>query len=104
LVGVSRTIAVIGGGGMIGSRIVREALERGHPVTVLVRDPGKIAEAYERLRVLRCDVLDHAGLARQLDGVDVVVSPVGAARAGSARLLALLRRGRVARHHFAPCG
>jgi nucleoside-diphosphate-sugar epimerase len=32
-------ISVIGGSGMIGQRVVREALDRGHDVTMIVRDP-----------------------------------------------------------------
>ena len=55
-------ITVIGGGGMIGQRIVREALDRGHHVTVLVRDPARVTEKHERLRVAKGDVLDKAML------------------------------------------
>ncbi len=72
-------IGVIGGGGMIGSRIVQEALDRGHYVTSLVRSPAA-SEAPERLTVVRGDALDPE-LARQLDGHEVVVSAVGTARA-----------------------
>jgi putative NADH-flavin reductase len=68
---------------MIGQRIVREALERGHRVTVVARDPSKVADAHERLTVIRGDVLDRALLAEQIDGHDVVVSAVGTARAAT---------------------
>jgi uncharacterized protein len=76
-----RKIAVIGGGGMIGQRIVREALERGHLVTVVVRDPAKVGEAHERLRVVEGDVLDAAAIAELVADQDVIVSAVGTARA-----------------------
>jgi uncharacterized protein len=72
-------IAVVGGGGMIGRRIVQEALDRGHHVTSLVRSAGE-AETPVRLTLARCDVLDP-GLAGQLEGHEVVVSAVGTARA-----------------------
>ena len=72
-------IAVIGGG-MIGSRIVKEAIDRGHDVTLVVRDPSKVAESHERLTVIRGDVLDGS-VADRVEGRDVVVSAVGTARA-----------------------
>ena len=62
---------------------MREALARGHRVTLVVRDPTRVAEAHERLKVVRGDVLDRAALAEQLDGHDVVVSAVGTARAAT---------------------
>ncbi|MGH3128741.1 MAG: NAD(P)-dependent oxidoreductase [Gaiellaceae bacterium] len=73
-------LAVIGGGGMIGSRIVTEALDRGHNVTLVVRDPSKVTESHERLTVIRGDVLDGS-IADLVEGRDVVVSAVGTARA-----------------------
>jgi uncharacterized protein YbjT (DUF2867 family) len=35
-------IALFGANGTIGSRILREALDRGHRVTAVVRDPAKL--------------------------------------------------------------
>jgi putative NADH-flavin reductase len=79
--GATRKIAVLGGGGMIGQRIVREALSRGHEVTVVVRDPSKVADAHELLRVVRGDVLDSGSIAKLVADRDVVVSAAGTARA-----------------------
>jgi len=74
-------IAVIGGNGMIGQRIVREALDRGHHVTVIVRDPNRVDAKHERLQVQQGDVLDRAQISRLIAGQDVVVNAVGSARA-----------------------
>lgn len=76
-------IAIIGGTGTIGSRIVREALDRGHRVTLVARDPARVALAHERLAAAQGDVLDSEGLARLLAGKDVAISAVGTARAQS---------------------
>lgn len=65
---------------MIGQRIVREALARGHGVTVVVRDVSKVGVSHERLTMLPGDVLDPA-IVSTLDGPDVVISAVGTARA-----------------------
>jgi putative NADH-flavin reductase len=65
---------------MIGSRIVKEALDRGHDVTLVVRDPSKVGESHERRTVVRGDVLD-ASIGDGFEGRAVVVSAVGTARA-----------------------
>lgn len=70
-------IAVIGANGTIGSAIVKEALERGHTVTAVVRDPAKVAERHSNLSVITGDVLDAQSVAAAATGQDVLVSAVG---------------------------
>ena len=65
---------------MIGQRIVREALSRGHGVTVVVRDLTKVGDPHERMTVVEGDVLDPA-IGSTLGSTDVVISAVGTARA-----------------------
>lgn len=77
----TQRIAVIGGGGMIGRRIVQEMLDRGHTVSIVVRDRAKVGETHGPLTVVEGDVLDHVALAELGAGSDVVVSAVGTARA-----------------------
>jgi uncharacterized protein len=77
----SLKIAVIGGGGTIGQRIVREALDRGHHVTVVARTPARVTERHERLAIVQGDVLDTSRVAELAAGQDIVVSAVGSARA-----------------------
>jgi putative NADH-flavin reductase len=77
----SLKISVIGGNGMIGQRIVREALDRGHHVTVIVRNPAQITAKHYRLDVRQGDVLDAVQISAHIAGQDVVVSAIGSARA-----------------------
>ncbi|MEV4440939.1 NAD(P)H-binding protein [Streptomyces sp. NPDC049577] len=70
-------IALFGATGTIGSRVLREALDRGHRVTAVVRDPAKLTEEHENLTVTTGDVLDPASVAAVAKGQDVVVSAVG---------------------------
>lgn len=70
-------IAVLGATGTIGSRIVTEALERGHTVTAVLRDPAKLTDPDPRLKVTTGDVLDPASVSAAAQGQDVVVSAVG---------------------------
>ncbi|MEU5418424.1 NAD(P)-dependent oxidoreductase [Streptomyces sp. NPDC001407] len=69
-------IALFGANGTIGSRILREALDRGHQVTAVVRDPSKLSAA-PGLTVVTGDVLDPESVAAAAKGQDVVVSAVG---------------------------
>ncbi|WP_329561683.1 NAD(P)-dependent oxidoreductase [Kitasatospora sp. NBC_01266] len=70
-------IAVFGANGTIGSAVVREALNRGHQVTAVVRDPAKITETHPSLTVTKGDVLDPASVSAAATGQDVLVSAVG---------------------------
>ncbi|MFC9425992.1 NAD(P)-dependent oxidoreductase [Streptomyces sp. NPDC056987] len=64
-------------GGTIGSAVVREALDRGHTVTAVVRDRAKVTERHANLTVTTGDVLDGRSVAAAAEGQDVVVSAVG---------------------------
>jgi len=93
---------VYGGTGNIGQRIVHEALDRGHSVTVVVRDPSGMTGKLPQLRVVKGDVLDSAEVERIVAGSDVVVSavsfrkpadPSGFTRAGQSLVTALRKLG-----------
>ncbi|WP_411145562.1 NAD(P)-dependent oxidoreductase [Streptomyces sp. x-80] len=71
------TIALFGANGTIGSRILGEALNRGHQVTAVVRDPAKITTTHPNLTVTTGDILDPASVAAAAKGHDVLVSAVG---------------------------
>lgn len=71
------TIALFGANGTIGSRILHEALRRGHQVTAVVRDPAKITTTHPDLTVTTGDVLDPASVAAAAKGQGVLVSAVG---------------------------
>lgn len=96
-------IVVYGGTGNIGQRIVHEALDRGHIVTVVARDPSVMPEKPPQLRVVKGDVLESAEVARTVSGSDVVVSavsfrkasagPAGFTRAGQSLVTALRSLG-----------
>jgi uncharacterized protein len=70
-------IALFGATGTLGSRILDEALSRGHHVTAAVRDPGRLDRADDGLTVVAADVMDPDAVARVAEGQDVVVSAVG---------------------------
>ncbi|WKX72524.1 NAD(P)-dependent oxidoreductase [Streptomyces sp. XD-27] len=67
-------IGVIGAGGTIGSRVVAEALGRGHQVTAFSRNAAGIAEERENVTWKSVDVLDADSVAAVLPGLDVLIS------------------------------
>lgn len=67
-------IGVIGATGTIGSRVVTEALGRGHRVTASSRDASAVTDRRENLHWASVDVLDAASIAAVLPGVDVLIS------------------------------
>ncbi|MBB5696500.1 NAD(P)-dependent oxidoreductase [Muricoccus pecuniae] len=69
-------ILVIGATGGTGRLIVRQALERGHEVTALVRSPGN-GRDLEGARIVVGDARDGAALRGALAGQDAVISALG---------------------------
>jgi putative NADH-flavin reductase len=66
-------ILLVGGSGTIGSRVLDEAVRRGHAITSLTRDPSRVP-ARAGVTAAQGDALDPAGLADAARGHDAVVS------------------------------
>ena len=76
-------IGVIGATGTIGSRIVTEALDRGHQVTAFSRDVSSRQENRENIRWKQVDVTETGSVAAVLPGLDVLISGFGPGNAAS---------------------
>jgi uncharacterized protein len=72
-------VAIIGASGFIGSKIVSEALRRGHKVTGIARHPNRVPHR-PGLAVVQADVLWRDKLARILQGHNAVISSWNAVR------------------------
>lgn len=71
-------LTVFGATGGIGSHLVRQALDRGHTVTAVVRDPARLDVRHSTLEVATVPTLDDAdALGPVLRGSDAVLSGVG---------------------------
>jgi UDP-glucose 4-epimerase len=64
-----------GGTGFIGSYVTEQLLADGHEVTVLARDPGKVAGFVGRpgIRFVKGAIADRAAVTRALDGADACI-------------------------------
>lgn len=70
-------IALIGASGFVGSAILKELLHRGHQVTAIARNPGKITSE-ENLEYLSADVMNEIVLGKAVAGHDAVISAYNA--------------------------
>lgn len=73
-------LTIFGATGGTGSYVVRLALDAGHDVTAIARDPARVDIRHDRLRVLRGDVLDYASVEQAVSGQDAVISCIGSTR------------------------
>jgi putative NADH-flavin reductase len=78
-------IGIFGATGTIGSRILNEALRRGHKVTAFVRDASRIPPHDTKVTWKVADILDADSIANVIAGQDVVISAYGPGRAGDPR-------------------
>ncbi len=71
-------LAIIGANGHIGSRLVQEALYRGHEVTAIVRDPAKMQVHHAHLQVVQGDALHPESILKAAAGQDILISAYSA--------------------------
>jgi putative NADH-flavin reductase len=74
--------AVFGGTGHTGRHLVEQALEDGHEVTALARDPSKLP-AHPHLHIVTGDVRDMKRVDHTVSGADAVLSALGQRRWGT---------------------
>jgi putative NADH-flavin reductase len=71
-------LTIFGATGGTGTQLVRQALEEGHDVTAVVRDPARLdVPAHERLEVVTADVRDPGAIEPAVEGADAVLSALG---------------------------
>ncbi|MGC3982840.1 MAG: NAD(P)H-binding protein [Steroidobacteraceae bacterium] len=69
---IAKKIALIGASGQIGSRILDEALQRGHVVTGIVRNADRLPD-HERLQPAAADIADVPTAVSHVRDADVLV-------------------------------
>lgn len=72
-------LMMFGPTGMIGSRILNEALSRGHTVTAITRDPSRFSLTHDNLTVTAGNALDPGNVADAIAGHDAALSAIGPA-------------------------
>lgn len=67
-------IVVYGASGMIGQRVTQEALNRGHKVTAIVRNPSKLTLTHPNLTVKEGNIFNLDDIANSIAGYDAVIN------------------------------
>jgi putative NADH-flavin reductase len=98
-------IIVFGATGGTGKELVKQALDAGHQVTALVRNPANLSLQNDRLEIVPGDIADMACLDQVIAGKDAVISALGPTRTspphamslGSANIVAAMKQHGVRR-------
>ncbi len=78
-------LLILGANGATGRILVRKALDAGHTVTALARQPID-SPAHERLKAVQGDVMDEKVMDQVMPGQDVVIFAVGGGKHRASRI------------------
>ena len=70
-------LLVIGATRGIGLNLLEQALEKGHEVTALIRDPNHLDLHHEKLTVIEGNIVDKEAVKRAVEGQDAVCVTIG---------------------------
>ncbi|XP_072520830.1 flavin reductase (NADPH)-like [Salminus brasiliensis] len=70
-------IAVLGATGQTGQQLVSQALQQGHIVTAIVRNPEKLTTAHDNLKVVEGNIFSEDSLKPHFKDQDAVMSCLG---------------------------
>jgi putative NADH-flavin reductase len=87
-------ILIIGCTRGIGRRLLEQALEKGHNVTALARDPSKLDDIRnDTLNILKGDILDPGSVEAAASGRDAILTTVGIKPAEAFKTVTLFSEG-----------
>jgi putative NADH-flavin reductase len=99
-------IAIIGAAGGTGRKAMERALDAGHQVIAVLRNPSAISLRHDNLELRKGDVQDAGSLQMAIAGADAVVSAIGTERlkqpttfysAGTANILEAMKANGIKR-------
>jgi putative NADH-flavin reductase len=70
-------LTILGATGRIGRHVLSQALDAGHDVTVLIRDPARLGQTAGKVRVVTGTVDDPEAVDAAVAGADAVISAIG---------------------------
>lgn len=83
-------VVLYGASGMIGSRLLKELVRRGHQVTAVVRDPARVSQE-PGVAAARGDLLDASDVSAKARGADAIISAYSPGQGTEQRLLDAMR-------------
>jgi putative NADH-flavin reductase len=91
-----KRIAILGATGAVGRLVIDRALARGHAVTAQTRDPEKLGDVFDRVRVMKFLPWSESRMPEFVEGQDVVVFALGLDHAGATTLFSESTRALIA--------
>ncbi|WP_310619332.1 NAD(P)-dependent oxidoreductase [Flexibacterium corallicola] len=82
-------IIVLGATGSVGSRVITEAIERGHEVTAVVRDEASLSKLQATVKRVIVAINDPAAVAKAMSGHDLAISSLRTPSGREGELVAL---------------
>src|SRR6476659_3013001 len=70
-------LLIVGGTGGTGKELIEQALQQGHRLTALVRNPDRVSTSHPNLQVVKGDILDFNIVQDVVQGQDAVLSALG---------------------------
>lgn len=70
-------IAVLGGGGRTGQFVVRQLLEQGFQIKLLLRNPENFKIENPLIEIIKGDAIHFEDIFKLLEGTDAIISTVG---------------------------
>ena len=80
-------LAIFGATGKVGRALTARALEVGHEVTALVRDPAKLTIAHPKLRVVKGDATNATDVQAVVQNQDAVLNALGPTKTSAKNVL-----------------
>lgn len=74
---MTMNIFIAGANGGIGRQAVEQALQAGHRVTALVRNPAKLPLMHPNLNIIKGDIMQPESFADEMAGQQIVLSALG---------------------------
>ena len=89
-------LVIVGANGGIGRQCVEQALQAGHLVTAILRNPAKLAIEHPNLKKVSGDVMQPGAFENNFENQDAVISAIGVAGGfGSDKPTTLYSQGNV---------
>lgn len=70
-------IAIFGGSGPVGLKLIQMSLERGFEIRALVRSPEKLGNLSNKIEVIKGDYFDKEMILKTIEGTKVILSTLG---------------------------
>jgi putative NADH-flavin reductase len=70
-------IAVFGGSGTVGIKLLQVALERGFEVKALVRTPEKLGDLKDKIEIIKGDYFDKEMILKTIEDTEAILSTLG---------------------------